>query len=39
MTDVKRLFLHFTTSYYTRWGQNLVISGPDSQLGGFDLQR
>ncbi len=36
MDEERRVLLHFKTTYYTRWGENLVISGPSPIFGKYD---
>lgn len=35
----KRILLHFVTNYFTKWGQNLVVSGPGVLFGNYDPRR
>jgi hypothetical protein len=39
MSSEKRVFLHFITKYYTKWGQNVVVSGPGVLFGNYDPKR
>jgi 4-alpha-glucanotransferase len=35
----RSVLLHFTTSYMTRFGENVVVAGEGAALGAFDLAR
>lgn len=31
--------IEFRVKYWTTWGQNLVVVGPDPRLGGWDVKK
>ena len=31
--------IHFSINYFTRWGQNMALSGTLPQLGGGDVSK
>jgi hypothetical protein len=35
----RRVLLHFRTTYYTEWGQNLAVCGPGVLFGNYDPKR
>ena len=39
MSEDKRILLHFVTNYFTKWGENVVVSGAGALFGNFDPKR
>ena len=37
--EEKRILLHFLTKHYTKWGENVVVTGAGVLFGNYDPKR
>ena len=39
ISNMAQTSIEFRIKYWTTWGQNLVVVGPDPRLGGWDVKK